>query len=556
MKNILKKINRKIKIIITSLIIISTIGFVSFDDDNFQIAKNLDIYYTLFKELNLYYVDKIDAGDLIKTSIDKMLSSLDPYTVYIPESDIEDFKFMTTGEYGGIGALIHKKGDFIVITEPYKDFPAFKAGLRAGDKIIKIDNQSVKGKNSKEISELLKGTPNSEVKLNIERINNTKPIEIKVTREKIQINSVPYFGMLNDSIGYIRLSSFTRNCSNDVKKAFKTLKNNNNLTGLVFDLRGNPGGLLIEAVNVLNLFVPKNQEVVSTKGRIKERNTIYNTTKDPIDLDIPLALLVNNGSASASEIVSGAIQDLDRGVIIGSRTFGKGLVQSTRDLSYNAKLKLTIAKYYIPSGRCIQALDYTHRNSDGSVGRIPDSLISEFKTKGGRLVYDGGGITPDVKIKKQPLSKIAISLYKKDLFFDYATEFQYKHTKILPVNKFKITDEIYNDFVDFLSDKEFDYTLESEKILDKLEKAIKKDKYDDKISTEIDDLRTKLSHNKNNDLIKFKKEIKEILKSEIASRYYYQEGREESLILTDSIALKAVNILQDKEKYNKILTVN
>lgn len=551
----MRKLSNKIKIVSAALVIAVIVGFVSFDDDNFQIVKNLDIYHTLFRELSLYYVDEVDAGDLVKTSIDEMLSSLDPYTVYIPESKIEDFRFMTTGQYGGVGALIRTSGDYVIITEPYEGFPAFKAGLKAGDKIISIDGKSVKGKNSKDISELLKGEPNTEIKLSIERLNSEKPIDIKLSREKIRLNSVPYSGMLNENIGYLRLSSFTESCSKDVKKAFNELKDNNELKGLVFDLRGNPGGLLMEAVAISNLFIPKGQEVVSTKGKVKQWNRSYKATNDPIDLEIPIAVLVNSGSASASEIVSGVIQDLDRGIIIGTRTFGKGLVQTTRDLSYNSKLKITTAKYYVPSGRCIQALDYSHRNEDGSVGRVPDSLVSEFKTKGGRTVYDGGGVMPDIEVKRQPLSKITISLFTKNLIFDYATYFQYEYDSIIPADEFEITDEIYNDFIKFLSNKKFDYTSESEKILDNLEKAIEKDKYTDRISVEIDDLRKKLAHDKDKDLQQFKDEIKDFLKDEIVSRYYYQTGRAIATISSDSVVTKAITILQNSEEYSSILSI-
>ena len=550
------KISKKFKIISVAVIVAAIVSFVSFDDENFQTAKNLDIYNTLFRELSLYYVDEVDAGDLVKTSIDKMLSSLDPYTVYIPESKMEDYRFMTTGQYGGIGALIRTSGDFVIITEPYEGFPAYKAGLQAGDKIVKIDGKTVKGKNSQDISELLKGEPNTEIKLSVERFNESKPIELNVIREKIQINSVPYSGMLNKNIGYIRLSSFTQNCSKEFKKAYKELKSNNDLQGLVFDLRGNPGGLLMEAVAVSNLFVPKGQEVVSTKGKVKQWNRAYKATHDPLDLEIPITVLVNSGSASASEIVSGVIQDLDRGVIIGTRTFGKGLVQTTRDLSYNSKLKLTTAKYYIPSGRCIQALDYTHRNEDGSVGRVPDSLITEFKTKTGRTVFDGGGIMPDIKVEPQLLSKISVSLYTKNLIFDYATQYRYKFDSIPQVEQFHITDDIYNDFIAFLSDKKFDYTPESEKILDKLEKAIKKDKYNDRIDGEIDDLRKKLAHDKDKDLQKFKSEISDLLKEEIISRYYYQIGRAKAMIIEDPVVDSAIVVLQDSNRYKLILTVH
>lgn len=531
-----------------------TLGFISFDDENFQIAKNLDIYHTLFRELNLYYVDETDPADLVKTSIDKMLESLDPYTVYIPESQMEDYRFMTTGQYGGIGALIRNSDDFVIITEPYEGFPAFKAGIKAGDKIVEIDGKSVKGRNSKEISELLKGEPKTEIHLGIQRPGNEKVLEKVVVREKIKINSVPYSGMLNDSIGYIRLASFTEDCSKEVKEAFKEMKKNHAVKGLVFDLRGNPGGLLMEAVAVSNIFIPKGQDIVSTKGKVKQWNRTYQATSDAFDTEIPLAVLVNSGSASASEIVSGAIQDLDRGVVLGTRTFGKGLVQTTRDLSYNSKLKITTAKYYIPSGRCIQALDYSHRNEDGSVGRVPDSLISEFKTKGGRQVFDGGGIVPDIGVEPQTLSKIAISLYTKSLIFDFATLYQQTHETIPPVYEFKIDESIYREFVNFLADKDFDYTLESEQMISKLEEVVKREKYHTMVAEELNLLRKKLAHDKNKDLELFRTEISDLLREEIVSRYYYQTGRAQANISNDPLIVKALEVLSEQETYKKILS--
>jgi len=551
----MRRLSNKVKIIILAFAAIIAIGFVTFDEQNFEISKNLDIYHTLFRELNLYYVDQTDPGDLIKTSIEEMLKSLDPYTVYIPESKMEDYKFMTTGKYGGIGALIRKNGDFVIISEPYQGFPAFKAGLKAGDKIIEIDGKSVKGKNTQEISELLKGEPNTEIKLSIERLGEKKNFEKLVIRENIKINSVPYYGMLTDSIGYIRLSSFTEACSKEVKDAFLKLKEEHNMQSLVFDLRGNPGGLLMEAVAVSNLFVEKGQEVVSTKGKAKQWNRAYTAPTDPLDVNIPLVVLVNRGSASASEIVSGVIQDLDRGVVLGTRTFGKGLVQTTRDLSFNSKLKITTAKYYIPSGRCIQALDYTHRNDDGSVGRVPDSLITEFKTKAGRSVYDGGGVLPDVQVEPQTLSKISLSLIIKNLIFDYATIYQQTYDSIPAVENFKITDEMYADFVTFLSDKDFDYTMESEKLIIDLEKAVKNEKYLDKVSVELEALRKKLGHDKDSDLQNFKNEISSLLYEEIASRYYYQTGRAKATLVDDPAIEKAKSLLQSMDEYIDIITV-
>ncbi|MGD9991828.1 MAG: S41 family peptidase [Salinivirgaceae bacterium] len=546
-------ISKKWKIGFVVTIAVITLGFISFDDENFQIAKSLDIYHTLFRELNLYYVDETDPADLVKTSIDKMLESLDPYTVYIPESQMEDYRFMTTGQYGGIGALIRNADDFVIITEPYEGFPAYKAGIKAGDKIVEIDGKSVKGRNSEEISELLKGEPKTEIRLGIQRPGVEKVLDKIVVREKIKINSVPYSGMLNDSIGYIRLANFTEDCSKDVKEALKELKKNQSLKGLVFDLRGNPGGLLMEAVAVSNLFIPKGQEIVSTKGKVTQWNRAYQASNDTYDTEIPLAVLVNSGSASASEIVSGAIQDLDRGVVLGTRTFGKGLVQTTRDLSYNSKLKITTAKYYIPSGRCIQALDYSHRNEDGSVGRVPDSLISEFKTKGGRKVYDGGGIMPDIKVEPQMLSKISISLYTKSLIFDFATQYQQTHETLPPVHEFTIDESIYNEFKTFLADKDFDYTLESEQMISKLEEVVKREKYHTMVADELDLLRKKLAHDKNKDLELFKTEISDLLREEIVSRYYYQTGRAQANISNDPVIDSALVILRDSFRYQATL---
>lgn len=545
---------KKLKYLIISLVvIISIFAYRGVDDYSFEVAKNLDIYYTLFKELNTYYVDETSPGDLIKKSIDKMLESLDPYTVYIPESQMEDYKLMTTGQYGGIGALIRRSGDYVVISEPYEGFPAQKNGLKAGDIILEINGNSVKNKNSSEISDILKGQPNSPLKLLLKRPGVEKPIEKTFNREEIKINSVPYYGVIEDGIGYIRLSSFTEKASADVKNALIELKEKNKIKSLVFDLRGNPGGLLMEAVNISNIFIKKGEEIVSTKGKISEWNKSYKTMFQHIDSEIPIVVLVNSGSASASEIVSGAIQDLDRGIVIGQRTFGKGLVQTTRQLSYNSKLKVTTAKYYIPSGRCIQALDYAHRNEDGSVGKVPDSLINEFKTKNGRLVYDGGGILPDVVLEPVYLSKIAFSLLEKNLIFDYATQYALKHDSILAPEKFVFSDEDYNDFIKFLADKEYDYKTETEKRFNELEEKSKKEKYYDSAKDEFDALRIKLSHDKEKDLITFKDEIIEMITDEVVSRYYYQKGRIRASLKYDDEIKSALDYLKNKEKYDSLL---
>jgi carboxyl-terminal processing protease len=551
----MKKLLKKIKIwMIASLVGVASLTLVSFDDNTtFEIAKNLDIYYTLFRELNLYYVDDTKPGDLIKKSIDAMLTSLDPYTVYIPESQMEDFRFMTTGQYGGVGALIRKDGEYVVITEPYEGFPAQKNGINAGDVILEIDGQSIKGKNSSEVSDMLKGQPKTLLKLKLKRPGTTDPIEKNIEREEIKIDAVPYYGVFSDSIGYINLSSFTESAYADVKKALLDLKEKQNVKSIIFDLRGNPGGLLIEAVNITNLFVPKAESIVSTKGKVKDWDKNYTAAMSPVDTEMPIVILVNSGSASASEIVSGAIQDLDRGVIIGQRTFGKGLVQTTRPLSYNAKLKITTAKYYTPSGRCIQALDYTHRNPDGSVGKIPDSLVTEFKTKNGRSVYDGGGVSPDVLLESEQLSNLSGSLYNKNLFFDFATEFAIKHIIISKITEFKITDEIYNEFIEFLKDKNYDYETQSEEDLKLLTESTKEEKYFDLVKEEIEVLKKMLAHDKNKDLQVFKPEIKQLLLEEIVSRYYFQKGRLQALLQGDPAMNEAIAILKDKARYNSIL---
>jgi len=535
--------------------VISLTGFftVSLTDDYFEISRNMDIFATLFRELNIYYVDETKPGDLIKKGIDSMLESLDPYTNYIPESEVEDYRFMTTGQYGGIGALIGQKGDNVVITDPYEGFPAQKADLRAGDVILEIDGKSIKGKKYDEISKILKGQPKTPVKLLIKRTGENANIEKTIMRDEIKINSVPYFGMLDSEIGYIRLTGFTDNAGNEVKDALMELKTKHNLKSLVLDLRGNPGGLLNEAVNITNIFVDKGVEVVTTKGKVKEWDKAYKALNTPVDTEIPLVVLVNSGSASASEIVSGSIQDLDRGIVIGQRTFGKGLVQTTRPLSYNSQLKVTTAKYYIPSGRCIQALDYTHRNEDGSVGKIPDSLVTEFKTKSGRLVYDGGGVAPDFATEPEYLSNIAQSLLTKQLIFDYATLYRIKHPSIAPAKSFRITETEFNDFVSWLSDKEYDYVTRSEKSLEELKEVAIKEKYYDGLKDQFDSFKKSMMHDKNEDLVKNKNEIMQLLQDEIASRYYFQKGRVEASFDYDPEILKAQEALKNTGVFTSIM---
>jgi len=521
------------------------------NDDYFEISKHLDIFMSLYKELNSFYVDETDPGKLMKEGIDNMLKSLDPYTTYIPESEIEDFRFMTTGQYGGIGAIITKRGDYVYVSEPYEGYPAQKAGLMAGDKILEINGKSAKGKTTEEVSKVLKGQPNTSVKLLIDRNNSEKPFEVIFDREKVSVKSVPYSAYIERGIGYVKLRSFTRNCANDVKEAIKNLKGQGELEGLILDLRGNPGGLLNESVDIVNLFVDKGEEVVRTKGKIKLWEKSYVARNNPLDQEVRLVVLINSTSASASEIVSGAIQDLDRGIIIGQRSYGKGLVQQTRKLSYNAQLKLTVAKYYIPSGRCIQALDYSNRNEDGSVGKIADSLLNTFQTKNGRKVFDGGGINPDIITETEMVSNIIMSLFKERLFFDYATNFRFQNESI--AEGFIFSESDYVDFEKYLSDKKYTYKTKTEEALENLKaKAVDED-YFESLSNEYEVFAAQLAINKEDDLLKNREQIKEILTGEIRSRYFYQRGRIKAALNFDLELEKAIEILKDKDEYNQIL---
>jgi carboxyl-terminal processing protease len=545
--------NKKIKLTILAFCLTVT-SFMSFSfvDNYFEIAKHLDIFTTLYKELNTFYVDETIPGDLMKNGIDEMLKSLDPYTTYIPETEIEDFKFMTTGQYGGIGAMITTMDDYVIISEPYEGFPAQKSGLMAGDKILEINGLSAKSKTTEEVSKILKGQPNTSVNLLIERKNNSTPFEVTFNREKVSVPSIPYSDFVDDGIGYIRLRSFTRNCALELKNSILELKKNQNLTGLILDLRSNPGGLLNESVDIVNLFIDKGEEVVSTRGKIKSWDKKYIANKNPLDSEVPLVVLINSSSASASEIVSGSIQDLDRGVIIGQRSYGKGLVQQTRKLSYNSQLKLTVAKYYIPSGRCIQALDYSHRNQDGSVGKIPDSLMTTYKTRNGRMVKDGGGILPDIVISKDKYGMIIGSLVKERLFFNYATDYRLLHDSIPP--NFIFNESDFSDFTKYLKDKDYSYQTETEKVLEDLKKQAEEEKYFASFSVEYDSLFNKMINNKNDDLLNSKEDIKQILTGEIMSRYFYQKGRILAGLSFDNEVEEAIQILKDTEKYQYILS--
>jgi len=542
---------------IIGIFLLIALAFIGFNKkDDFKIGKSLDIYYSLFRELNIFYVDKTNPEKLVENSIDAMLESLDPYTKYIPEKDMDDFEFMTTGNYGGIGSLIRKEGEYAIISQPYKGFPADTAGLKTGDIIKAINEESIKGWDLKKVSEHLKGIPQTKVKITIERMGRQDPLIKEVIRDDLHINSVIYHGIADEQsgTGYIRLSKFTQDAGKEVKKAFQDLKEQHELNALILDLRSNPGGLLIEAVNVANLFIPKGREIVYTKGRVKKWNQSYSTKNKPLDTNIRLIVMVNRASASASEIVAGAVQDLDRGVVIGQRTFGKGLVQTTRPLSYNSKLKITTAKYYIPSGRCIQAKDYSNRNEDGSVGEIPDSLINEFTTENGRKVYDGGGIRPDIHTEPEDLKKIAISLLSEGLIFDFATLFALKNESLPPVDQYELKPSTYDSFKVYIKDKSWDYSTKSQEELDKLIETVKKEKYFDEAEQTLNELKEKLSPHKERDLERFESSIRQLLEEEIASRYYYQQGKIQANLEEDVQYEKSLEILNDTRLYNDILS--
>ena len=432
----------------------------------FEISKNLEIFNHVYKELNTYYVDDTEPGKLMKEAIDAMLKKLDPYTQYIPESEIEDFRFQTTGQYGGIGSLIRKVGDYVMIAEPYKGFPADKSGLKIGDKIIKIDDISMKDKSVEDVSKLLKGEPGKKVNISVSRINNSDIIKIPVTREKIKISSVPYSGLIDD-IGYVKLNRFTRNCSNEVKNAIIKLESEKELKGIIIDLRMNPGGLLNEAIKLCNIFIEKNTKIVETKGRNSDWNKVYKTKSSAYNTEMPVVVLVNQGSASASEIFAGTLQDLDRGIVIGNKTFGKGLVQQTRKLDYNSQLKLTVAKYYTPSGRCIQEINYSDEKQT-----LPDSLRTEFKTKNKRSVFDGGGVDPDIIIEEDSIPKIIFNLIQQQLIFKFGNYYSSKFSDIGSLDKFEITDEIYDLFKEYIEKEEFQFETLSDEKIDDLEETL------------------------------------------------------------------------------------
>lgn len=544
---------KKLCALLFSFLIIFSFSNVCNAQHDFEIAKNVDIFVSILKELNAKYADEISPGDLTKTAIDAMLSSLDPYTVYYPESQIEDYKMMTKGQYGGIGALIQQHGDYIVISEPYEDCPAQQAGLMAGDRILSVNKQSMKNRSSSDVSEYLKGQPGTKINIEVERYGQSKPLSFDVTRKEIKFPSVPYSGMVSDEVGYIKLDQFTEKASSEVKEAFIKLKEQG-MKYLIFDLRNNGGGLLQEAVNIMNIFVDQGTMISETKGKLESQHNVYKTRFPVTDKSIPVVVLVNEYSASASEIVSGAFQDLDRGVIMGHKTFGKGLVQNVLPLSYNTSLKITIAKYYIPSGRCVQNIEYFKNDTiTPSRTKIPDSLAVAYKTKNGRTVYDKGGVEPDVISPDTVASNLLLALVLNNLIFDYATQYRATHATIPEAKDFRVNDEIYNDFVHFLKDKEYTYTTETEKVMEELKEVAEDERYFKDISALYDNMKKKIEEEKSTELQKYKAEISDYLASEIISRYYYQKGKYVDMLRCDPEITAAKDLLLNQVRYKSIL---
>lgn len=544
------------KIIVLTLAVVAaalTYGFLAGGEESkdFRLTKNLDIYISLFRELNAFYVDEIDPEKLVTTSINSMLSTLDPYTVYYPENETGDLDFLTTGKYGGFGSLIRKSGDYITVTNVYRGFPADVNGIKPGDLMLSIDGISLKDVSSDKASGMLKGEPGTEAEI-VFRRNGTE-FSKKLRREKISIPAVPYYGMIDENTGYIRFTNFTQNCISEVKDALVDLKEKQGAQDMILDLRNNPGGLVNEAVEIVNLFVRPGQEVVSTRGRAKQYDAVFRTNKNPVAPEMPVVVLINRGSASASEIVAGALQDLDRGIIVGERSYGKGLVQVARPLSYKAQVKVTTAKYYIPSGRCIQAVDFSHPNEDGSVGYIPDSLIKTFMTKNGRSVKDGGGIIPDVAVPSDMLTRFTSELYVQNMVFDYSTRYFWSHPVPSVIDSLRVTESDLADFASFLKEKNFSYQTDSEAALEELVAVAREEELFDANIETINKLKAGMSHSLEKDLETQKRDVTELLESELAGRYFYDAGMVKYSLSRDNQVMEAVRIAEDGERYRSLL---
>lgn len=550
----MKKYLNKTVLISAAVILISvvTTAFISRNEStDFKLQKNMDIFYSLIRELNAFYVDELQPDKLFQKTIDEMLNELDPYTTYYPESERDEFTFMTTGKYGGIGSQIRSSDDYTVLTRIYKGFPADKAGLKEGDILKSVEGKSLKGMPADKVSEQLKGEPGTDINIIIER--QGEELEKTLTRKRVAINPVPYYGMLDDKTGYIRFTNFTQGCSDNVKTALISLTEKQGAEKIILDVRSNPGGLLNEAVDIVNLFVGPDNEVVSTKGRVDRFDDTHKTSKKAVDKDIPLVVMINRATASAAEIVAGAIQDLDRGVVVGQRSFGKGLVQISRPLSYNATLKVTTAEYYIPSGRCIQAIDFSLRNEDGSIGYIPDSLTTEFTTRNGRIVKDGGGISPDYSVETTQLSQFTSVLYARSLIFDFATDYYWQNPEIENPGTFSLGEQSYSRFGDFLKEKDFSYESATENALDELKKVAKREKYYESNKSLFETMEKNLSHKLENDLELFRDEVTRLLEDEIVGRYYYEEGLIKHGLQYDRQVGRALEIINDAGLYSSTL---
>lgn len=544
--------NKKaIRSICTTTVLLIGIQFSFGQSNRFEVIKNLELIDAIYEHLDKYYVENPKPGSMSVAGINAMLEDLDPYTVFYPESDIEDYRLMTTGQYGGIGAMIRKMDANVYIAEPYENSPASNAGLRAGDKILSIDGRSMENKNTEDVSTNLKGPKGTTISIKIERPNG-KQETVQVTRDEIKLPDIPYAGMLDNEVGYVKLTSFTPTASAEVRKNFLELKEKG-MNKFVLDLRGNGGGLLIEAVHIVNMFVPKGQTVVETKGRIVEENREYKTMNEPLDLNIPLVVLIDGTSASASEIVAGSLQDLDRAVIVGETSFGKGLVQRTFDLKYGTKMKLTISKYYTPSGRCVQRLEYFDKNEDTKPEDIPDSLLHTFKTKNGREVIDGRGIVPDISVEIPDLSRLTATIYANNLLFNFATDYVKTHPEIAEARAYKLSDEDYALFKKQVLEDDFTYSTASEELLKKMKATIEREKLDEDSKAEYDALMAKVTPSKERDLDKYQDEVKMLLENEIVSRYYYQKGRVLNSFNHDDILKKGIEILKNAQEYNTIL---
>lgn len=524
------------------------------DDKRFEVSKQLDIFNALVKEVEMFYVDTLDMEKTINRGIDAMLGGLDPYTEYIPEKDMGELKLITTGEYGGIGSYIRGREEGVIIVEPFEGMPAALAGLRAGDRILAIDTVNVEKESSDKVSELLKGVPNTKMTLKIQRPGEKKPRTVELTRKQILVDQVTYYGVRNNDIGYIYLKGFTDKSAQEVKAAFEDLRKNHQIKSLILDLRNNGGGLLESAVQIVNMFVPKGKEVVATRGKIKQWDRIYRTSSDPIDTVMPIAVLINGGTASAAEIVSGSLQDMDRAVLVGQRSFGKGLVQSPRELPYNGSVKITMSKYYIPSGRCIQQVDYSHRNADGSVGNIPDSLTHVFYTSKGRPVRDGGGVRPEFEIDDPKTPTLMYYLVNDYVLFDFVTDYVQKHKTIAPVDEFEVTDKDFEDFKAYAKEKNFSYDRQSEKLLKNLKEVAEFEGYVESDSTLFNELEAKLTPDIERDFTRFKDEIKQMMASEIVKRYYFQKGELIQTLKDDPVLEKALEVLGKPELIKETLS--